>query len=175
MALLLIVDIDGTLADASHRLHYIKQEQPDWASFMDPELLIKDTAQPFAREVLNSFRAQEYEMCFLTGRTEAAREATEAWLNTRMDRRPSWEPVFMRTPKYANMHASVYKELQLKEIMETHYTTYTRRGGWDKIFFEDDPFVARMYMKHGIVMKAPECWQFMNQVPTKEEEPLWRH
>ena len=29
----IIVDIDGTIADCSHRLHYIKGEKKDWNSF----------------------------------------------------------------------------------------------------------------------------------------------
>lgn len=29
----IIVDLDGTLANIDHRLHYIKQNKPDWNAF----------------------------------------------------------------------------------------------------------------------------------------------
>jgi hypothetical protein len=31
-----IFDIDGTLADISHRLHFIQQESKDWKAFLQP-------------------------------------------------------------------------------------------------------------------------------------------
>ncbi len=163
-----IVDVDGTLANAAHRLHFIEQAEPNWAAFMEPELVAKDTPQPHAREGLNYLRANGYQLVFLTGRNQRHRHITEAWLNQYMDRQILDEPVYMRGDK-ENTHASVFKESQVL-LFKNHY--YQEKKF---LFFEDDPFVARMFRKHGIVLKGPECWENMAYGMTEEEEPLWRH
>jgi predicted kinase len=39
---IVICDIDGTLADAEHRLHHILNEPKNWGAFFDPELIARD-------------------------------------------------------------------------------------------------------------------------------------
>lgn len=168
---LFVIDIDGTLANASHRMHYVECAQPDWGSFVSDEALRLDTAQPHARAVLNKFRKHGYMLCFLTGRRDTSRTVTESWLKEHMDwAGPRAEPVFMRPPEFSNTHASVYKRKQLENVfahfgLPDHHTV---------IFFDDDPFVARMYREFGMVCKAPECWEFWDHGLTDDQEPIWR-
>ena len=37
-----IFDIDGTLFDGRHRLHFLMSTTPDWESFRNPEIVMKD-------------------------------------------------------------------------------------------------------------------------------------
>jgi hydroxymethylpyrimidine pyrophosphatase-like HAD family hydrolase len=167
-----VIDIDGTLADASHRIHHIEKEPPDWDAFGHPELVKQDVPQPGAKVVLDRFRKLGYHVCFLTGRNEKHRKATEEWVNSHMGRKDYRnEVIYMRPQEQANTPASVYKEKQinnLKYIYEEMQPQF--------LFFEDDPFVARMYQKYGTVFKAPECWSIiLHAAPDHEVEPVKRY
>lgn len=168
---LFVVDVDGTLADFTHRLPLVACADPDWETFMSDENLAKDTPQPHARSVLNKLRSHGHMVCFLTGRRVSSRAATEAWLKEHMDwRGPNAEPVFMRGASLANTPASVYKRQQLDHVLAHFGLSWSHT----LIFFDDDPFVARMYRELGMVCKAPECWEYWDFGLTDEQEPLWR-
>jgi phosphoglycolate phosphatase-like HAD superfamily hydrolase len=75
---LYIFDIDGTIADLTHRLHYIQNIKPDWKAFnsnvMD-DAPIKNTIKTL------KLLTNRCEIWFFTGRTEACRTDTENWLS----------------------------------------------------------------------------------------------
>jgi hypothetical protein len=72
-----VFDIDGVLADATHREHFVERRPKDWDAFFagvgDDALLER------GRERLNSL-AREHEVVLLSGRPERTRADTEAWL-----------------------------------------------------------------------------------------------
>jgi predicted kinase len=73
-----IFDIDGTLADATHRLHYIKAKPTNWDAFFaacefDPLI------EPI-RELARTVQAQGYRIILVSGRTDKVRNLTESWL-----------------------------------------------------------------------------------------------
>lgn len=73
-----LVDIDGTLADVRHRLHHIKAPgRKDWKAFF--EAMDRDTPVP---EIVQWVRELEKEnhIVVLTGRPEEYRARTERWL-----------------------------------------------------------------------------------------------
>lgn len=73
-----IIDIDGTISNPSHRLHYITQSPKNYDEFY---LLAKDD-QPITSMI--SFvkdLSKQYYIVFLTGRPERIRQDTENWLN----------------------------------------------------------------------------------------------
>jgi phosphoglycolate phosphatase-like HAD superfamily hydrolase len=73
-----IFDIDGTLADLSHRLHLIKQEPKDWDGFFaacaSDKLLshVADIAVALDRE---------HTILMVSGRSETVRKQTAEWLD----------------------------------------------------------------------------------------------
>lgn len=74
---LAVFDLDGTLADSSHRQHHLERSPRDWNAFFaaapqDPPLA------EGVRLALES--ARECEVVYLTGRPERCRRDTEAWL-----------------------------------------------------------------------------------------------
>ena len=82
---LVLFDIDGTLADAKHRLHFIADEnrkplpKKDWEGFFNAQHL--DTPRHDIVRVLNMYRKDpEVTVALLTARGEEWREMTEAWL-----------------------------------------------------------------------------------------------
>ena len=75
---IVVVDIDGVIADVRHRLHFLRGRQRDWDGFFgaapdDPPL-----AQ--GRSEIERATAQGLGIVYLTGRPERCRDATVTWL-----------------------------------------------------------------------------------------------
>ena len=73
-----LVDIDGTIADTTHRLHHIQKEPKDWNSFFmscDADTPIKPIIQ-LVQELHDNGAA----IIFCTGRDEKCRNLTFGWL-----------------------------------------------------------------------------------------------
>jgi len=77
MSNIVIVDIDGTLADCEHRMEHIKKHPRDWDSFYS--LVSGDTPHYEIITMVNAL-ANEYVILLMTGRREETREDTENWL-----------------------------------------------------------------------------------------------
>lgn len=84
-----IFDIDGTLANAEHRLHHIKDPaywrgvppRPDWDTFLSDELVALDTAIPQTWKLLEYIiESFDNRVLFITGRKESSRKMTTSWL-----------------------------------------------------------------------------------------------
>ncbi len=76
----IIVDLDGTLADCSHRVHHIQKTPKDWDAFYAG---CGDDKPIEAIKYLMTAMAYKHESIMLylvTGRPERTRHATEAWL-----------------------------------------------------------------------------------------------
>jgi predicted kinase len=72
-----LVDIDGTLADISHRLHYVQGEKKDWDGFfLDIE---KDKPREEVIRLMIEAK-KDYEVFVVSGRPERYRENTLDWL-----------------------------------------------------------------------------------------------
>lgn len=74
---LAVIDIDGVVADVTHRLHHLSSRPKDWGSFFgaaatDPPLV---EGVRRVRELL-----VDHEVVYLTGRPEWLRKVTERWL-----------------------------------------------------------------------------------------------
>lgn len=95
-----IFDIDGTLANINHRLHFIKTENKDWDNFFAH--MDKDTPIESMIKLCNLMYQQEHKVLVVTGRPDNYRELTQSWLKQQGvdyhelymrkagDRRPDW-------------------------------------------------------------------------------------
>ncbi len=75
---LAVFDIDGVLADVSHRVHFLESGgRPDWGGFFGaaPNDAVHEQGRALALEA-----AVDCEVVYLTGRPEWCRAATAAWL-----------------------------------------------------------------------------------------------
>ena len=90
-----IFDIDGTLADSTHRVHYICPDYdslskkilsiddldkfaPDWDSFYKES--VNDKPIPDMVNILRRIQDTGAEILFVTGRSEKYRQITQEWL-----------------------------------------------------------------------------------------------
>ena len=76
--MLVFFDIDGVLADCSHRLHYAKEKNYDM--FYSPTVMAGDRPIKDGFELLNMFWKSDATVWFFTGRPERTRNITEEWL-----------------------------------------------------------------------------------------------
>jgi len=90
----IVVDLDGTLCNISHRLHLLdmepgREDKPvkDWESFF--EEMHKDELQPWCAEIIRRF-ADDYAIIFCTGRSDPYRKKTEDWLKTHLPDVEGW-------------------------------------------------------------------------------------
>ncbi len=92
----IICDIDGTIADVRHRLHFIqnpdgtKKAKPDWDAFH--AACVDDKPFKDVMEIVDTFRTGSCgcgygprALYFLSGRNDTVREQTVQWLEKHFD------------------------------------------------------------------------------------------
>jgi len=70
-----LCDLDGTLFDITHRLHYAKGESKDWGKFF--EGIKDDVIRNETVDMLLTYEEQGHKIIFVSARPERYREATE--------------------------------------------------------------------------------------------------
>lgn len=140
----IIFDIDGTLADIKHRLHFIEGDVKDWDGFygaMSKDQPIFEMTDLLST-ILNSWSLTQInsEVVFVTGRPEKYRAKTMAWLQQQNHIENLDKRLFMRKD---GDHRPDY--LVKKEIVEE-----LRHRGTIKMAFEDRTQVVKMYREMGI-------------------------
>lgn len=88
----IVFDIDGVLADCSHRLKYIQGKDKDYDRFYSDEEIMKDKIIEAGRKIMDMlynlyamedfYRPTEFygKIILLTGRNEICKKATNTWV-----------------------------------------------------------------------------------------------
>ena len=166
----LIVDIDGTLSDHSHRWHLIDKpdaQQSDWDAFLEPELVAKDPPFPLAQKAMERLIKYAASIRFLTGRQEQLRDVTVAWLYKHFGIAPGLNELLMRPTgeqSTATEHkGGILRNRTSQEVIRT----------WPLILVDDDPYILHLYAEFGLAIKAPECWELLVHDQPLTKEPLF--
>lgn len=90
-----IVDVDGTLSDPTHRLHFIKTKPKDWPAFFDA---CKNDAPNawVCNLVLGLIGDPANKIIFCSGRPERVRQPTVQWLQRFLWSQSDKLPLYMR-------------------------------------------------------------------------------
>ena len=75
-----IFDIDGTLADCTHRRHFVEGKKKDFNKFYDA--MDKDTKNTVICMLCNMYKINDWHVILCTGRPEKYRGMTETWLKS---------------------------------------------------------------------------------------------
>lgn len=78
---ILVLDLDGTIANCDHRLHYIKPpkgEKKNWKKFFDE--IPGDSCYLEVKNTVRTLQEKGVEIYVVTGRPERTRADTQAWL-----------------------------------------------------------------------------------------------
>jgi phosphoglycolate phosphatase-like HAD superfamily hydrolase len=141
----IIMDIDGTLANAEHRLHLLPQKgvvdskdkvDEQWeAFFAEAE---KDTLNTEIARLNNAMAMAGYKVVICTGRREEERKMTERWL---AKHKIFYNALFMRQDG-DRREDSVIKREMLREI---------KSSGYHPLFaVEDRARVVKMWREEGL-------------------------
>ena len=137
-----VFDIDGTLANLTHRLHYVTGNQKDWGRFFaaipDDEVI-----QPLIDLCRVLLMADEKKVLFVTGRPERTREDTEQWLIKSGLNTDFKDHLFMRKNDDPRADYLVKRDL-LNEM---------RMAGFEPtLIFDDRQSVVDMWREQGILV-----------------------
>jgi hypothetical protein len=172
--MILIVDIDGTLSDYSHRLHIINKDpitKEDFRAFLEPSLVEKDAPYPKAKEGLSVLMHRACTTFFITSRQEYLRDVTTAWLRKHMGVVVEPHRLLMRETGTFGLATEHKVDLLIRHVIPVSWNS----PDLIKMFIDDDPYVLSLYSKYGIALKAPDCWSLLlHQQPDKPEEILSR-
>ena len=130
-----VFDIDGVLADASARQHFLKGVRPDWDAFFE-----RCNEDPLIEEAARLLHVidDRYSIVLLTGRPVSVMDATIAWLGRYQLR---WNLLIMRD--YGDYAAA--RDFKAREIFGI------REAGLVPVLaFEDDSRNVEMFQANGI-------------------------
>jgi phosphoglycolate phosphatase-like HAD superfamily hydrolase len=129
-----LFDLDGTLADCTHRLHHIKQPRKNWDAFF--AACSRDGPIPHMVELARHLARVE-KTVFCSGRSDQVRAQTQDWLTTH----GLEGPLYMRGARDKRPDYVVKGEL-LDRILA---------DGWQPIMaFDDRNQVVEMWRARGI-------------------------
>ena len=137
--MLIVFDIDGTLANIEHRLDYVRSKPKNWPAF--DAGIPNDTVNPHVAEAFHSLKAAGNEIIFASGRNERSRDATMKWLQ---DNR-FWN----YTAKLYMRKADDFRgdDIVKREILDEIVADWGRKPD---MVFDDRPRVVRMWRDEGI-------------------------
>lgn len=76
--LAVVIDLDGTLCNIDHRLHFVKTEgKKDWKGFFDN--LLDDKPNQWCRDIVVAMHDM-YQIVYASGRPDDHKKKTETWL-----------------------------------------------------------------------------------------------
>lgn len=124
-----VFDLDGTLADCSHRLHHIQKQPKDWDAFFAD--VGNDAPIPHMVSLLMHLRfgkrsTTAYDIVLVSGRSDQCRAQTNAWISRhlQMDN----PPLFMR-------RAGDHRD---DSIVKIEILANVRAAGFEPIMVFDD-------------------------------------
>lgn len=135
----IIVDIDGTITDISHRLHFIEWEKKDWDGFYSH--LSEDKPKQDIIALIKSVyydednRWDNLQLIFVTWRSDKYFPITDTWLRKHAFPYADYK-IFMRKEWDFRQDYEVKKEIYENEIKDKYDVNY---------IFEDRDQVVKMY------------------------------
>ena len=139
----IIVDIDGTIADCSHRQHHLQGDKKEWDLFFS-ELHLDEPIMPIIH-LIEKLQCHGFSLLFCTGRSEKYRPATERWLIDH-DLDPVY--LYMRTDNDFREDAVIKSEL-LDKIYQDGFRPI--------LAIDDRPAVVKMWRSRGLICLQNEC------------------
>ncbi len=144
---IVVVDLDGTLANIDHRLHLIKREKPDWDGFF--KACVDDTPNEWCVELINKMAdSDNLWVRIVSARSRVVEKETQQWLLKHLSPGADWNLEMLR----AEGDYTPDDELKIKWLNES--------GLKDRILFvvDDRQRVVDMWRKEGLVCLQCYAW-----------------
>jgi hypothetical protein len=148
----IICDLDGTLADCTHRRHHVRVpegKKKNWPAFFAG--IKDDVVNKWCADILKAMAQQGHRIVYCSGRSENERRSTVEWLQRhRLDTFPQDDLIRVRhyTELYMRMAGdsrqdSIVKEILLDFEILTRYTPF--------FIIDDRQQVVDMWRKRGFI------------------------
>jgi phosphoglycolate phosphatase-like HAD superfamily hydrolase len=155
-----IFDIDGTLADATHRLHHIVEDpnqiyehvfKKNWDRFLSDELVAQDAYIEPMWKLLAQLDKSAWSILFITGRPEAQRDVTWTWLKDGLTRHRAF-----RDQRFLDWNTRLYMrddgDRRPSHKVKRDSLRHARNDGFDpKLVFEDRKDDTAMWRSEGLI------------------------
>jgi histidinol phosphatase-like enzyme len=134
-SVVIIVDLDGTLSDCSHRVHYVEREDKKWHEFHSS--CKDDVINNWCLTIINAMNVRGIQTILLTGRDEKYRQVTLEWLD---DHHVPFTELYMRGDQDRRPDSEVKSDVH--DIIKDKY---------DVLFvIEDRKSVVEMWRQKGV-------------------------
>lgn len=134
-----IFDIDGTLANCEHRIHWVRSQPKNWPAFN--RAMKDDTPNWDIVWLLQSLWMAGATILIASGRNEDDRAVTEKWLNE----------VAMIPNKYTKLYMRASKDYRSDDIVKSEILDQMRADGYNPTMSIDDrQQVVDMWRARGI-------------------------
>ena len=135
----IIFDIDGTLANCEHRVHYVRTSPKNWPAFN--RAMKKDTANEDIVWILKTFQSAGCTILIASGRSEDDRHVTEAWLRD----------VAGVDGLYARLYMRPSGDFRSDDIVKSEILDKMRQDGFNPSMVVDDrQQVVDMFRSRGL-------------------------
>lgn len=132
-----IFDIDGTIADLTHRRHYVESKPKNWPAFHAG--CVDDKPIEHIRRLMLDLVEAGAVVVYVSGRNEAQREATQRWTE---------EHGFL--PAY-NLYMRADGDFRDDSIVKLELLQRLRADGFEPIMaFDDRDRVVKMWRENGV-------------------------
>ena len=138
--MLVVFDIDGTLANIEHRLHHVRSKPKNWKAF-DAGIPNDKVNLPVAEIFWSLKDVVGNDNIFASGRNERSRQATEDWLQDNN----LWDYHSKLYMRKADDYRS--DDIVKQEMLDQIIVDYGKKPD---MVFDDRPRVVRMWRDNGI-------------------------
>lgn len=142
-ALIAGIDIDGVLADPSHRVHYLEHTPKDWKAFF--RTCNEDTVLPEGLARVNELVGAGIAIAYVSGRPQYVQTKTETWL--REHGFPA-APMFLRPARDFRPAPTLKREVytRLRKEFEIH------------VIIDDDKLVVQSLRQAGFPVEHAQWY-----------------
>lgn len=143
----IIVDIDGTVADLTHRLHYISDGRKDYGAFFGT--VLDDTPIDEVIAVVHTLRDRfgKEAIVFVSGRSDVCRQDTIKWLDHHVG-------------PYGALYMRESGDTRKDTILKEDILTQLESDGYNPwLAIDDREDIAKMWRKNGIKTFLCSGWQ----------------
>lgn len=134
-----IFDIDGTLSNCEHRVHWVRSNPKNWPAFNKG--MIHDTVNEDIVWLLKTLHNAGCKILIASGRSEDDRNITQNWLKNVAGIDGLYEKLYMRASK----------DNRPDNIVKSEILDQMRIDGFDPIMCVDDrDQVVQMYRERGL-------------------------
>lgn len=148
-----VFDLDGTLANIDHRLHFVKRDKPDFDSFF--KACVDDTPNEWCDAMLNAFSEVGYRVLIVSARSKVVEKETRAWLLAHLGISNDADLIMLR--EEGNHRPDDYLKIE-----------WLRNSGLkDRILcvVDDRQRVVDMWRKEGLVCLQCYAWDEFKKEP----------